>query len=508
MNEVPFAIVGVAPPGFYGINPGQAHDIYMPQHASILVDRIYAGDPRAKYADPKFYWCEIMGRLRPGVTIQQAQARLEPLFHQFADAQAANDTERVDLPKLIVADASRGLDNLRRQYSKPLYILMTLVGLILMIACANLANLLLARSAGRRREIAVRLSLGAGRIRLVRQLLTESVLLASLGALLGIAFAQWGVRGLTVLLANGRDSFALNASLNWRVLAVTVGLTLLTGLLFGLAPALQSTRVDLTSALKQTRTGEARKRIGSWVRVSMSQALMVSQIAVSLLLLVAAGLFVRTLTKLNHVELGFNREHVLVFNVNARQAGYRDQALTQFFTNLHERLASLPGVRSATASSFALVSQSVNQTGVTIPGYTGKENGVNVLSVAPDFFATMQIPVLLGRAIDARDVASAAKVAIVNEVFAKTYFAEQNPVEGISRWVRDRTPSTSKFWGLQRTRGMRLSKRICRLWRTCRTPTTRDRSDPSPSNSARRAIRWPWPEPLARPCARPTRAFQ
>jgi predicted permease len=160
----------------------------------------------------------------------------------------------------------------------------------------------------------------------------------------------------------------------------------------------------------------------------LSQTLVVSQIAVSLLLLVAAGLFVRTLTKLNSVELGFNREHLLLFSVNARQAGYRDQALTQFFDNLQTRLATIPGVRGATGSSFALVSQSINQTGVTVPGYTGKDPGVSVLSIAPRFFSTMQIPLLMGRPIDESDVSAAAKFAVVNEVFAKTYFAGQNPI--------------------------------------------------------------------------------
>jgi len=428
INGVPFTIVGVLPPGFQGISPGSAPEIYLPQRSSILVDRIYAFDPREKYTDGRSYWCEILGRLRPGVTIAQAQARLDPVLHQFEEAQATNDKERADMPTLLVEDASRGLDGLRRQYSKPLYVLMTLVGLILLIACANLANLLLARAAGRRREIAVRLSLGAGRMRLVRQLLTESVLLAAMGAALGLGLALWGVRGLTVLLANGRINFTLQPDLNWRVLAVTMGLTLLTGLLFGLAPALQATRVDLTTALKQARVGEARKRIGKWMRVSLSQALVISQIAVSLLLLVAAGLFVRTLTNLNHVDLGFNREHLLLFNVNARQAGYKDEAMTRFFENLQGRLAQVPGVRSVTASSMALVANSVNSSSVTVAGYTGKNANVSFLSVAPQFFATLQIPVLLGRAIDERDVAGAAKVAVVNEEFVKTFFDGQNPI--------------------------------------------------------------------------------
>jgi predicted permease len=209
---------------------------------------------------------------------------------------------------------------------------------------------------------------------------------------------------------------------------VTAGLTVLTGLLFGLVPAMQSTRVDLTSALKQTRAGESRKRIGGWLRVSLSQSLVVSQIAVSLLLLVAAGLFARTLTNLNRVEVGFNREHLLLFSVNARQAGYKDDALRRFFENLHARLAAIPGVRAATASNFALVSQSINQTRVTIPGYTGAEASLSMLGVAPNFFTTMQIPLFVGRPIDARDVSAGAKVAVVNEVFVKNYLGGQNPL--------------------------------------------------------------------------------
>ncbi len=428
VNDTPFTIVGVTHPGFLGISPGQKYDLYLPMRSSILVERIYAGDPRARYTDQKYYWVEILGRLKPGVTVAQAQAALGPMFHQFVSSVAANDAERKDLPALAVKDASRGLDSLRRQYSKPLYFLMILVGLILTIACANLANLLMARAAGRRREMAVRLSLGAGRWRIVRQLLTESVLLASLGGLLGLVFAQWGIRGLSLLLANGREAFLLNVGLNWRVLAVTMGLALLTGLLFGLAPALQSTRVDLTTALKQTRAGESRRRIGAWLRVSSSQTLVVTQIAVSLLLLVAAGLFVRTLTKLNSVELGFNRDRLLLFSVNARQAGYREEAMGRFFANLHERFAAIPGVRSATASSFAMVSQSMNSTSAQVPGYTGTDTSVALLGVAPNFFETMQIPVLLGRPLDARDVNGAAQVAVVNEVFAKKYLEGQSPI--------------------------------------------------------------------------------
>jgi predicted permease len=443
VNDVPFTIIGVAAPGFYGIAPGRERDLYLPLQSQIQVNRIYAQDPRAKFADPAFYWVEILGRRNPGVTIRQAQAALTPLFDQFTTSQAKSDADRKNLPKLLVKDASRGLDNLQRQYSKPLYFLMTLVALILAIACANLANLLLARAAGRRREIAIRLSVGAARGRIIRQLLTESILLATLGAALGILFALWGLRGLLVLMANGRQGFLLDAGLNWRVLAVTMGLALLTGVLFGLAPALQSTNVDLLTALKQTRAGEAKRRIRSWLKISLSQSLVVTQIAVSLLLLVAAGLFIRTLSKLNSVQLGFNSEHVLVFAVNARQAGYRDQAIYRFFDSLQGHLAAIPGVRAATASNFPLVAQNVNASNVRVPGYTGTDTGASFLEVAPNFFETMQIPVLVGRGIDARDVAGGAKIAVVNEVFVKKFLGGQNPIG--KHFTRGRPPNEMQF---------------------------------------------------------------
>ena len=443
VSDVPFSIVGVAAPGFHGIHPGQEREMYLPLQLQIQVNRIYAGDPRAKFADPTFYWVEILGRRKTGISIAQAQAALTPIFDQFTTSQARTAAERANLPKLLVKDASRGLDNLQRQYSKPLYFLMTLVALILAIACANLANLLLARAAGRRREMAVRLSLGAGRIRIMRQLLTESVLLATLGAALGVLFAQWGLRGLLALMANGRQTFLLDAGLNWRVLAVTMGLALLTGVLFGLAPALQSTKVDLVAALKQTRAGEAKRRFGAWLKVSLSQALVVTQIAVSLLLLVAAGLFARTLSKLNSVELGFNREHVLVLNVNARQAGYHDQEIYRFFDNLQGRMAAIPGVRAVTASSFPLVAQNFNSSNIRVPGYTGTDAETAFLNIAPNFFETMQIPLLAGRTIDARDVAAGAKIAVVNEVFVKKFFGGQNPVA--KQFTRGKGPNEIQF---------------------------------------------------------------
>jgi macrolide transport system ATP-binding/permease protein len=428
INGNPFSIVGVTAPEFFGVNPAGTQDVYVPMHTNLLLESIFRTNSRERYTDPHYYWLQTMARLRPGVTREGAEAAMAPLFRHFVEDSATTARERGNLPLLLIKEGAGGLDALRRQYSKPLYVLMTLVGLILAIACANIANLLLARATVRRREMALRLSLGAGRWRVVRQLLTESVLLAMVGGALGLALAKWGIGALTLLLANGRENFTLRAELNWHVLAVTVGLSLATGALFGLAPAIQSTQVDLVSALKQTRAGERKLRFPWRVRFSLSQVLAVAQIATSLLLLVAAGLFVRTLGNLHSVSLGFNRENVLLVSLNARQAGYQDAELMHFYDNLLTRFRAIPGVRWATVSNYAMVSQSENSTGVTIPGQSSPNQGADVLNVGPAFFTTMQIPILLGHEIDERDAAKGAGVAVVNEIFAKRYFGAENPL--------------------------------------------------------------------------------
>jgi predicted permease len=419
VDNTPLTVIGVAPPEFFGVDPAEAPDLYLPLHANLLID----GPSAARmYSDENFYWIEMMGRLRPGVSIAQGQAVLAPRFHEWVATTATNDGERAKLPALTLNPGAAGLGSLRRRYSKPLYVLLMMVALILALVCANIANLLLARAAARRSEMAVRLSLGAGRFRVVRQLLTESVMLSSLGGALGILFAIWGVRTATFLLSRGQENFTLRAELNWSVLAVTAALSVICGVLFGLVPAIQATRPDVMPALKNGRGGGPRRRA--------QQILVVAQIAISFLLLVAAGLFVRTLNKLHSVELGYAREHILLFTLDARQAGHRDPEITTFYEDLRKRFESIPGVRSASLSQSSIIS--AGEAGKTYRGTIKigavTVQGAGVLTVGPNFLTTMQIPLLAGREIDGRDQPGSTPVAVLSERLARTYFGNESPL--------------------------------------------------------------------------------
>ncbi len=422
INNVAFTVMGVTPSEFFGVDPGAAPDVYLPMHARLLFDR----DAARTYLDQNYYWVQMMGRLRPGVGLAQAQAALAGPFEQWVAPTATNDRERANLPVLRLEEGAGGLDSLRRQYSKPLYVLLAMVGLILAIACANTANLLLARAAARKREMAVRLSLGAGRFRVVRQLLTESVLLATLSGALGILFAVVGIRVLTRLLANGQQGFTLHAELNWHVLAVTLALSLICGVLFGLAPAIQATHPALMPMLKDRSVSEARGHLrGRVPHLSLTQALVVAQIAVSLLLLVAAGLFVRTLTNLQSISLGFNADSVLLFELNAPQAGYPEDRVSTLYADLRRRLTELPGVRDVTLSHASLIRAGRSHP-VTVNGLPTLNT--RILYTGPRFFTTMQIPLLRGREIAESDRQGTPLVAVVSDLFARANFGDADPV--------------------------------------------------------------------------------
>jgi len=421
INNLPFTVVGVAPADFFGVDPESAPQVYLPMRTKLLLQR----DPEA-FTDPNYYWLEMMGRLRPGVGRAQAEAALAAPFAHWVAATASNDQERANLPVLYLEPGAAGLDSLRRQFSKPLYVLLTMVGLILAIACANTANLLLARAAARTRELAVRLSLGAGRWRIVRQLLTESVLLSALSGAFGVLIAVLGIRVLTALLANGREGYTLHAELNWHVLGVTLALSCLCGVLFGLAPALQATRPSLMPRLRDRAvTGAGALMTSTFPRVTLSRALVVGQFAVSLLLLVAAGLFVRTLANLQSIPLGFNRDHVLLFELNAPQAGYSGSGAADFYADLRQRLSGLPGVRDVTLSHASLIRAGRSHP-VSVNGQ--RTERTRVLWTGPQFFTTMQIPIVRGREIVDGDRRGHPLVAVVSQLFAKTNFGDSDPV--------------------------------------------------------------------------------
>jgi macrolide transport system ATP-binding/permease protein len=419
IDKVPFTIIGVAPPQFFGVDPAAAPDLFLPLHTNLLIE-----GPAVQpfYTDPNSYWLEIMGRLRPGVTLAQAQASLAPRFNQWVAGTASTAGERARLPRLLLNPGAAGLGSLRREYSRPLYVLLGMVGLILAITCTNIANLLLARASSRRREMAVRLSLGAGRFRVIRQLLTESVLLSTLGGACGILFAIWGINSLTWLFSRGREGFTLHAGLNWPVLAATALLSILCGLLFGLVPALESTRPDLMLTLKNTRGSSSQPRL--------QQVLVIAQVAMSFVILAAAGLFVRTLDHLHSLNLGYTRDNILLLTTNALQAGHPAAELPTFYSNLRQRFESIPGVAAATLSHSSILK--AGQAGSTYRGAIKHGaitiDGAQVLTTGPRFLHTMQIPLLAGREFDERDQPTSNPVALISEQLARTYFPDTNPI--------------------------------------------------------------------------------
>src|SRR5262249_6910453 len=330
--------------------------------------------------------------------------------------------------------ASRGLSSLREQFSEPLRILMAVVGLILLIACANVANLLLARATARKKEIAGRAALGASRFRLIRQLLTESMLLALIGGASGLLFALWGSGFLLALVGSGRNPVFLKLTLDLRVLGFTAAASLLAGVLFGLAPAWRATRVDLNPALKDgARGSDAGSRLG------LGKTLVGVQVALSVLLLIGAGLFARSLGKLKSLDAGLNRENVLLVSTNPMMVGYQEgRQIADLYQRMLERIRAIPGVRSASLSPQALLSASGTNTSVFVQGRADRpednadspdHRGVPWLyEVVPEYFETVGMTILRGRGLTAQDNENAPRVAVINETFARYYFVEENPI--------------------------------------------------------------------------------
>jgi predicted permease len=430
LNKQSFIIIGVTPPAF----TGTAQVDYRPvvtvplTQEPLLHERSNLGTAN----QPGVWWMNLMGRLKPGATYEQARDSLNGAFQAAAlemmpPPRKANEPAQLepkDYPRLIAESGSRGMLDNRRRYSTTIYGLFVVVALVLLIACANVANLLLARAALRGPEISVRLAVGAGRWRLVRQLLTESVLLAALGGAVGVLFAFWGKIALlaltdedTGILPNGVD-----LTLNWRVLVFTLAVSLLTGVLFGLAPAWRATKQDLTTALKQSR-----RTTGAVSR--LSKGLIVAQVALSLLLLVGAGLFIRTLYNLQRVNVGFNQENLLLFTLQPQQGGYKDERLLRFYHQLLARLDNLPGVSAATFARVPLIAHDNWFNDILLPGeteQTAEEHETMRQMVRENYFATMGIPFLRGRGFTAQDDHRARQVAIVNQTFARKFFPDED----------------------------------------------------------------------------------
>ncbi|HEV2860030.1 MAG TPA: ABC transporter permease [Pyrinomonadaceae bacterium] len=440
LNNNAFTIVGVTPPGFNGaLNVGTSPDVTIPiaWEAQIMAER-----SRMKN---NMWWLRLMGRLKPGATTEEAQSQLSDLFQQSilehraarisqARAEGGEAPSPLDPnapPRLAAFPGSQGETNTRLDYRLPLYTLFTGVGLVLLIACANVANLLLARAASRQREIAVRLALGAGRRRLIRQLLTESLLLATLGGAFGLLLAFWFKDGLLAVSDwGGQQMSALDVRLDLRVLVFTAALSWAAGILFGLVPAWRATRVDLAPALKDNFRSSS-----SSPRSLFTKALIVAQVAISLLLMIGAGLFLSTLVNLRRTDPGFDTSDLLLFDVEPGLSGYEKEPLANLYRQMSERIEAVPGVQSVTFSANPLLAQSATELAFYLPGAnaaadggTGPAGAVHVHQVRENFLGAMGIPLLGGRAFTAQDDGRAPKVAIVNQSFAKQYLPDGNPI--------------------------------------------------------------------------------
>ena len=425
-----FQVIGVSQSGFYGAYVGIKYDVAIPICTAAQFD-----GARSRLDQRSWWWLSVIGRTKPGLSPAQLNASLAVLSPQVFSAVVPQNWTPKDQGNfrkrtLVTTPAATGAASyLQRQFQHPLNVLMGIVGLVLLIACANIASLMLARAAARHKEIAVRRALGASRARLIRQLLTECMLLSVAGAALGLFFARWGGALLVRLISTKSEPLPvfLDLSSDWRVLSFTAAVALLTGLLFGVLPAFRSTRVSLTSAMKGAQASEAESRIkfrpGKWI--------IASQVALSLVLLVASGLFLRSLVKLVTMDIGFDRDNVLLVTANLHTAKVPPEQQPAMFDDIESRLGLLPGVLRASRSILTPVSNRIwnNNLQVDTPNPpTGDDALVNFNYISPEYFETLRTPLLAGRNFTPSDTKTSAQVAIVNETVARKFFRNSNPV--------------------------------------------------------------------------------
>jgi putative ABC transport system permease protein len=426
LDHHPFEIVGVLGPGFTGVDVGSEKDVYVPLCSEKIVRGEFSSlDQRSSW------WLRVIARPKPGISAARSEARLKTLAPLVFEATVpprwkAEDQQEYRKRSFDTLPAANGLSSLRKQYQQALMILMGIVGVVLLIACANVANLLLARGAARQKEIAIRVALGSGRARLIRQLLAESLVLSLAGAALGTLFAQWGDRLLVAFLSLGDNQVFLDLSVDSRVLAFTAGVSILTALTFGLAPAWRSTAVNPQAAMKANARG-----VIEGARSGIGKALVVAQVALSLVLVVGAGLMLSTFFRLQTLDPGFDREHILLVSVDLRNGNYGEEQRGAAMREMLARLRALPGVRSASTSDMTPISGSFWNEDLEIEGYAaeGRDDTLVYFNKVSDrYFETLRMDLVAGRDFNQHDTPESPRVAVVNQTMAKKYFAGQNPI--------------------------------------------------------------------------------
>lgn len=437
INDYPVTVIGIAQPGFDGLEPGLPTQMFVPV---MMTAALFPTLDFANMFDQRLRWVNVYGRLKPGMTIERAQAGLQPLFHEILRAEvqqpgfahATPDQKKQFLRmQLNVIPGGQGNSTLKRQYEKSLWVLMAVTGLVLLIACANLASLLAARAVVRQKEIAVRLAIGSSRWRIVQQLLTESLLLALAGGSAGVFLAIAIAKGLVAFMPDNQTGYAISSSPDWRVLTFAIGLSLLTGLIFGLVPALQAARPNVADTLK----AKAASLTGGTGQISFRKCLVASQITLSLLLLIGAVLFVRSLANLRSVDPGFQTKNVVQFDMDLGSIGYDQVRAHTFFSELERRLQNLPGVEAAGVALNAVLADSDWESTVRIAGRVnkpGEDSDAYVNRVSSGYFKALDIHILSGRNFRESDTADSPKVVIVSESFAKHFFGAE---PAVGHWI-------------------------------------------------------------------------
>jgi predicted permease len=439
VNAQPVTIVGVMAPGFTGIAMGEPADMFVPVMMKAQMTPTW--DDLDTW---RSRWLTIVGRLKPGTSRERASAALNVLYRSlleedFKTIHAPSELMRKRFfeKKLLLLAGNKGRSALRAQFSTALIVLMAMVGLVLLIACANVANLLLARAASQQKEVAIRLALGAGRLRIIRQRLIESLLLASAGAAVGLIVAWWTTGLLIQTLPFAGALERLSATPDLRVILFAIAASLVTAIVFGLAPAFQTTKPVLTSALKD----EAASVVGGGRQARLRKGLVVAQVALSVLLLAGAGLFARSLYNLRSLNPGFVTENLLEFSLDPALSGYSRERSIALFRQTQDALAQLPGVTQASMAVVPAMTDTGWSSTVDVEGYEKKEGedlNPSVNAVGPGYFSTVGMPLLIGRDFRETDTAGAPKVAVINETMAKYFFATQNPIGRRFGWGRSR----------------------------------------------------------------------